>query len=237
MKKIDILFPTRNRVRRLYEVLTSIKRTVSNYKNVKIYVYVDEDDKNTLINIEEIKSNFSCLDIVFFVGPRIVVAKCWNKLWEISSGEILMQCGDDVIFRTKDWDLRIIEEFEKVNDEILLVYCNDGIQKEKLATLGFYSRKATEILNYFTPPYFDADWCDTWLTTLYMKIDRYKYLPDVITDHMHFFRYPQLIDDTYRKTRSKADEARSIWMAKRDEIDIDANKLRKFIKEFDERNE
>ena len=52
----------------------------------------------------------------------------WNRCYEISSGDIVMHCGDDIRFRTKGWDTKVLNKFKEYKDKIVLVYGDDGIR-------------------------------------------------------------------------------------------------------------
>ena len=227
--KIDLLVPTRNRVKRLYNFLNSIKNTAYDKQNIAIYFYVDNDDEGTINNIENIKRDFNDLQIIFKIGPRIVLSNCWNALWNISQNEIIMHSGDDILFISKNWDQKVIEEFNKINDKLILVYGPDGIQNEKLGTHSFISRKATKILGYFVPPYFPWGHNDTWLNIIYSILQRRKYFPEIIIEHQHFIKYPQFMDEVYLYKEKQYALSGIKWAETRPKRLADAKKLLQFI--------
>jgi len=228
---IDILIPTRKRVDRLKETLESIEQTKSDNIQIRYYIYWDHDDQKSLK--EYIYTSHSDTKEVHYIGSsdEINLSQMWNKLAEISSGDILMHAGDDIIFETKDWDLMVEAEFIKCEDKILLVYGDDGIQREKLATHGFYSRKAMEVIGYFMPPYFEANYNDTWWTNIYGQIGRKKYLPNMKIEHMHFNKYPGLMDETYLNAIEKRYAiSKQVWDKTKNLRMQDIEKLKQYIK-------
>jgi hypothetical protein len=241
--KIDILLPTRGRATRLKnEFLPSIKNTATDINNVVIYFYVDEDDYSTIFEIESIKNEFNTLNLNFYVGPRMVLSEYWNHLWRISDSEIILQSGDDVRFETNGWDKIIIDTFESHEDQIIFAYGNDGINARTFGTHGFVSRKSTEILGYFVPPWFPADYSDTWLNALYdkkgdgmfdgperginRKVDLYD---EIITRHYHWTIVGK--DSTSIELRKRSKSSKVLYnseaMLSRRMDDIE--KLRKYI--------
>ncbi|MHA1381925.1 MAG: hypothetical protein ACTSRG_26440 [Candidatus Helarchaeota archaeon] len=227
--KIDILTPTRQRVNRVFNFLNSIKKTVSDVKNVAIYFYIDDDDEISINNIKNIKDNFKDLEIHFKIGPRIILSNCWNELWKISKNEIIMLSNDDIIFATKNWDETIIEEFEKCSDKILLIFGKDGISNENISTFPFISRKSTNILGYFCPPYFSWGYNDLWFDVVYYVLQRRKYLSNISINHQSFRKFPSKIDETYIENLKFKDEATAIWYTKRDNRIIDVLKLTEYL--------
>jgi len=224
--KIDIITPTRNRVKKLYVFLNSIRDTISDPNNAVLYFYVTPDDEPTIKNIEKIKNDFKELNIIFKIGPRMVLSNHWNALWKISKNEIVMLSNDDIKFITKNWDIKVINEFEKVKDKILLVFAFDGNSNERCASHPFISRKSTNILGYFVPPHFEWGFTDVWLDVIYSAIERRKYLPDMKILHLHFSKFKENIDNTYieiiNKYQKKAIE--KWYQTKRERIE-DAKKL------------
>jgi hypothetical protein len=232
LHSIDILIPTRGRAKRLHETLDSIEQTMSGVIRVSPYIYWDYDDQESLgefLNMSFTMWGWGVKHHVVNKNDNLNLSQMWNRLADISGGNILMHAGDDLIFKTKDWDLMVVEEFEKCDDKIMLVYGDDGIQGEKLATHGFYSRKAMEITDYFLPPYFKCDGNDLWWTQVYRELGRLKYLPNMNIEHMHFSKHPELMDDTYKDGRQFQNEAANLY---NDMIELrmqDIEKLRQWI--------
>jgi hypothetical protein len=130
-------------------------------------------------------------------GPRITLSDCWNKCAKRASGEIFMQCNDDVIFRTSNWNEIISKVFEYVEDRIVMVHGSDG--GKRASSFGphpFVHRRWYETLGYFTPPFFSSDYGDTWINELANAIGRRSYVPSVLFEHMHFTFNKSDIDET-----------------------------------------
>lgn len=230
--QIDLLVPTRKRPRRVEELLLSVRRTAKDLADLAISFYVDDDDSSyteEFVKHQEVRMQPA--KVKFLTGPRLVLSEAWNALWRNSTADILMHAGDDIVFRTEGWDDLVRSEFIRTPDRIALVYGDDSIQGERLATHSFVSRKSTEILGYFVPPYFKCDYNDTWLTELYTKANRKIYLPHMKIEHQHFIKNPSLEDDTYREARQHLAEARKIWESTSAERNADAKKLLTYIRE------
>lgn len=248
---IDILLPTRARTNRVEELLDSIEKTADDLSKIFVYFYVDDDDTKTIDHISEVLKKYS-INISFIIGERIVLSEAWNKLWKESNSEILMLCADDVRFESSGWDTLVREQFEKSKDKILFVFGNDGITPknhygEGFGTHGFVSRKSTEILNYFVPPYFACNFNDTWINTLYGKrgwnrsyqqkgpergVDRKVELYDeMIIKHYHCSVYGEYADSTEGEMRGKMSESTGLFFSKEltDKRIEDIEKLKKHL--------
>lgn len=88
--------------------------------------------------------------------------------------------GDDHRTRTRDWDLAVTNALEHNN----VVYGNDLLQGENLATAVFLRSEIIQRLGYMAPPslihlYLDNFWMELG------KATSIKYLPNVIIEHLH----------------------------------------------------
>jgi hypothetical protein len=175
---ISILCPTRNRTDSMLRLVRSARQTASNPVELEFIFYVDDDDDASATVADN-------LDATAVRGPRIVLSEMWNRCWDEATRDVAMHCGDDIIFRSQNWDLHVLHAFERFPDKIALVHGRDGYQDQNLATHGFMHRRWVETLGYFVPPYFSSDYNDTWLTEVADAVGRRVYLPDVYTEHMH----------------------------------------------------
>lgn len=192
-QSIDLYVPTRGRPRNIRRLLNSIRNTAQRPERLTVYFYVDNDDPATILAARELKSE----SVRFLCAPQKPLVGMYNTLRECSSSDILWSGGDDIVFRTPGWDVIIDEEFAAVPDGILLVYGDDCLGHEKLATHPFVSRRATDILGYFYPECDGISLTDIWLHPVYMLLGRLHYRPDLVTDHLHWLRHLAEYDDTY----------------------------------------
>lgn len=190
---ISILVPTRNRPENVIRLINSAVTNSNNPKNLEFIFYVDDDDKSFPDLDSTIKTK-----IVY--GPRMWLSIMQNILYANASGDILMYAADDIEFQSKDWDIRIKQEFEKYNDKILLVFGNDkGTHGEKIATHGFLHRRWIETLGVFAAP-MRLSLSDQWHTENARQIGRLVYLPDLVIKHIHYRQGEKeaFFDNTYK---------------------------------------
>lgn len=226
--EISLLLPTRKRVNNIKRLVDSVFLTADNPNQIEFIFYIDKDDgesKNYLTNI---------YNSTTIIGDRILMSNMWNKCYSVANSNIFMHCGDDIIFRTKGWDSSILKTFEKYDDKIIFVHGNDCIQGNRLGTHGFLHRNWVKTIGYFTPPYFSADYNDTWLTDVSNIINRRIYLPEIFTEHMHFIAGKSNLDETYRETlgRGQKDNVGQLYESLINKRIADANKLQEFIKNY-----
>ena len=226
--KIAIVLPTRNRPELLERFISSVFNTSSNEEIVKFYLYVDDDDVLTPSAVSKLQSRYE--DKIFVLtGPRILMSETANKLIPFVKEDIFFCGGDDLIFRTMNWDQMVIKKFDEIEDKIGLVFGHDLFQKD-LATHPILHRRWVEALGYITPPYFSSDYSDTWLTELADKLDR-KYKLNFINEHMHFTLGKSPLDNTYLENRSRfhQDNPPELYRSLQGKRTKDLNKLKDLL--------
>jgi len=138
------------------------------------------------------------LDAKVVRGPRLVFSDLWNALIPYATGDIYMQCSDDVVFRTHAWDVEVENAFASVPDRIVLVHADDGGGNDPcFAEFPFVSREWVNAVGYFTGPGFVAD-----------MIGRKIYLPHVLIEHMHHVWGKAPLDKTYEENNARYREGR-----------------------------
>ena len=232
-EKISLLLPTRERPESMRKVWKSAIDTADHSKFIEICFYIDEDD---IISINEANAMASkCKRVKYKVGPRIVLAQCWNECYKISNGEILMQCGDDIIFRSKHWDTIVRNMFRKHEDRIMFVHGDDGVKRDiNYGTHGFLHRNWVKVVGYFVPPFFSSDYTDTWINEMSKYLGRHYYVKDIYTEHMHFTLGKAEIDQNTkdRLERHKNDKVEKKYAQTRPQRIADATKLYLFIQNY-----
>lgn len=219
---ISVLVPTRNRPRSVTRLLTSALATADT--EVEFVFYVDEDDDSSVDVINR-------YDGKIITGPRIVLSEMWNRCAEHARFDVMMHCGDDIVFRSNHWDTIVLDEFDRVPDKILLVHGRDGFQDEKLGTHSFIHRNWVDVVGYFVPPYFSSDYNDTWLNEVADALGRRRYVPEIYTEHMHPAAGKGELDTTHqeRLARHTRDNVAQLYAEKQAERYADVKKLQAFI--------
>lgn len=225
MSQISILVPTRGRPANVQRLVNSAYTTSA--LPPQFIFYVDEDDPRR----DETVHAAVTAGATITIGPRIVLSEMWNRCAELATNDIMMHCGDDIVFRTSGWDTVVLDAFSRFPDKLILVHGDDGYQRERIATHGFYHRNWVETLGYFVPPYFSSDYNDLWLTEVADAIGRRLYLPHVYTEHMHPSAGKGELDQTHidRLARHNEDNVAGLYASLAQRRIEDAGKLRDAI--------
>lgn len=233
METISVVVPTRNRpewIRRLWQ---SAKDTASDMP--EFCTYIDDDDKLSVPVCKE-------LGIKYKQGPQKVYTQNYNEAASLATGSILFDVADDFIFRELHWDYKVINEFTKVDDKLILVHGFDGTEGSENATHFFVHKHWVNTLGYLFPPYFRWANADVWMTKVAKAIGRQVYIPTMLVEHMHLCQGKATADGTYKEASERIRKYawadirgyHSLDECKAD-IEADAEKLRKAI-DFYEKN-
>ena len=226
---ISLLCPTRKRPSFMKELWKSVCDTSDNINNIELIFYIDSDDIDSIDTYKTLGKNIKAVVDERGEGNLSIM---WNRCYEISSGDIVMHCGDDIRFRTKGWDTKVLNKFKEYKDKIVLVYGDDGIRKDDLATHSFLHKNWVNTVGYFLPPYFSSDMNDYWLTDCAKGLDRLVKI-DIITEHLHPAAGKHKWDQTHqeRLARGKRDNVKQLFKNLRPKKIEDIEKLKKYIKD------
>lgn len=191
---ISILCPTHKRVDQLKLMIESAWATAKNPKDLQFCLYIDNDD----LSYQKLLIEFSHLPINILNGPKMWLSSMFNSLLTISTGELLLYCGDDVIFRTKNWDEILQNVFEKSADKLMVAHVNDGANYEQCwATIGVVHQNWIKLFGYLLTPQIPDNGIDAWITHVANQSNRRVYLPEILIEHMQYRQDKSSIDDTY----------------------------------------
>ena len=226
---ITLLTPTRKRPLLLQRMFDSAIETAKYPDLIEMSVYVDKDDLITQEHLKTMKGN-----IKVTIGDRIVLSHTPNEAYKKASSDIIMGAADDLIFRSKDWDERVMNIFNQYEDKIVLIFPNDLLQGDRLATTFFLHRIWIETLGYYLPPYFSYEYADVWIDAVSKALNRRIYLRDVIVEHMHYSAGKAKMDETYTEgiARGQRDNVQLIYGQLADKRLEDFQKLRRVMKDI-----
>ena len=126
--EISILMATRGRPEMLAEEISTLKQNTVNKDKVKLWIYVDDDDKIMHDAIAAKKFPDPGFPIHWHVGPRPgALGLCHQALWNLSGrqSEIYTISVDDVRFETPGWDEVVRNAFTDCRDGVLLAFAHD----------------------------------------------------------------------------------------------------------------
>jgi hypothetical protein len=204
--QISLLLPTRERPALVHRLFDSLIRTTADLGTLQVVLYVDEDDRAS----QEI-----CrpeLSLVKIVGhPQQTMGKMNQTCYDASQGRYVMLVNDDVVFRSRHWDTRVLEAANRYPDGIMLIYGNDLDQGEAVPTFPIVPRTACQILGGISPLGYRNLHIESHLLDIFKRLarighNRICYLDDVIFEHMHYVMGKAAADSVYIKKNQRADD-------------------------------
>jgi hypothetical protein len=189
-RTISILCPARGRPDFLPTNVMSIMETTAEPSRLELMFYIDRDDPQLPryeALFDEIRTSvFPGLNLVGLVGDRIGTPKAINAMAGQSSGRFLMISNDDLVFKTKGWDLAVDRASAHAPDGIFNIFMDDGYLGPKLSCFPIVGRPWYEALGYLAPVLFDHCNVDLWIHRVGDALGRNYYLQDVHLEHRHF---------------------------------------------------
>ena len=194
---ISILTPTRGRPDNVKRLIDSAFSTARFPEQVEFLFYVDLDD-------DSFPSELESSNVRVIRGPRMWLSVLQNILYANCNGEIVMYSGDDLVFKTQDWDLKVVNAIENYPDKLALVYPNDlATHGQSMAIHGFLHRNWINAVGSWVAPGRGSLY-DLWHTEVARKLGRLHYLEDVHIAHVHYRQGEGLatFDETYKYVSS-----------------------------------
>lgn len=217
--KFAMITPTRGRPGRFAEMMESALHTAERVEDVTLYAVLDADDPE----LDRYLSSLPRAVVVTVQGRRERLGHAFQNGAERAmhdGAQVLMMNGDDVIFRTPNWDRAVREAFARYPDGLALVYPNDGNgniglhDREVRGNHWFVTRRWVEFVGCFCPSHLEHYCSDTVPERIAAAAGRLIALPDVLIEHMHFKHLKSAKDETYAYARSK--NAAGVSMSDRD---------------------
>ncbi len=237
---IGICVPTRQRVDWTRRMIESCLDTASKPDKIIISLRIDMSDFESHEGYKQLIR--PGIDKIL-IGREKCLSLLWNDAYDMikTQTDINLHAGDDLIFRSQHWDQIIRDEAENFPNGVGAVYFDDAIQHKDLATHGFYSKKWSEALGFFMPPYYTANFNDTHQTWLGKNLKQqgydncFVYRGDISLEHMHpsnpngntSWSEPVYKLQLMRMQRDKCDQ---LYLSKQDERQKDLEKLLAAIK-------
>lgn len=192
--KTLIMVASRNRPRKLSEMLASFNATKLSSTEIAIYV---ADNDPCLEEYREILKPY-----IHKIGKWITQGDVFNLFSsEFKNVEFYGTINDDHIYHTKEWDKSLTGAIASQGNGWGLACANDLLtdwNKFKHPGATIISGNIVRTLGYYTWPKFRWIGIDFAQGALFTKLNRLYYLPEVIVEHRHWLNSKAKKDDNYR---------------------------------------
>lgn len=217
---IDILCPSRMRPAHAKDMAESAIELAES--DIHVTIGIDEDD--------QFKEQYQCLAndrvTVVVCGDGSGCIKAWNAIYAMTHRHYVMGVGDDVLFRTKGWDRKLISKMPI--DDIGLVGClaiqNGGDNYDH----ALMTRKWFSIAGCVAPEEMKHYYVDSFHIAIGKRIGRLICNRGVLLEHFHHKRHPQGLkrDGVYQKNEAGAGHDRDVFCSYKGRIKAIAKLMR-----------
>lgn len=179
MADLLVIVPSRGRPHNIADLYVAWSETT--HRDARLLVAVDADDPE----LPEYQRVCSLTGVELEVGPRLRLTGTLNKLATERAPHYraIAFMGDDHRPRTVGWDSHITQTLDRLGTGI--VYGNDLLQGEKMATAVAMTSDIVSTLGYMAPPQMVHLCLDLVWVKWGRAIDRLVYLPETVIEHMH----------------------------------------------------
>jgi hypothetical protein len=192
-----VIVPSRGRPERFRHFLDAFTAT-RELRRTELVVALDRDDPTRDDYPDRLPSGCR-----YSIDEPLGFAPRFNRLaslWALDSLAI-GNFGDDHLPRTPGWDARLLDAALNLGSGV--VYPNDLWQREALPTAPVITSDIVRALGWYSPPRLRHVYVDNFWRALGIMLGRFRYLPDVIVEHMH----PSVPDESNPELRKAAVDA------------------------------
>jgi hypothetical protein len=230
VKNFSLILPTRGRLYLVNRLLDSIIETTSNLDSLEIILCVDEDDTES----RQITHPLLSIRMISIPKRTSGMGDIFKLCYEKNTSRYMILINDDVVFRTNNWDIKILEALSPFPDEVVLVYPNDLYYGRKLSSFSVISRTVCDLMSGVCPSGYRSHGIDSHIFDIFERLaalgfERRKYLPKVIFEHMHYGVTLASYEGNYCPDHSQDQLLFSSFADKRQEIAV---KMAKYIQSY-----
>jgi hypothetical protein len=190
----------------------NLKRTLLNIQamavNPDYLICLTLDENDYTVNNPEFKE---WINQNFFIEMHSFYGKSRNKIDAINRDlehfthwDILVNVSDDQVFTVKGFDKTIEDAFMFKGDTDLFLHFRDTNHDpiDALCTLSIIGQDYFKRDGYVYHPSYKSVWCDNEAMQVAKNRNCYRFIPDVIFDHLHPAYGKAQADQLSRKTES-----------------------------------
>jgi hypothetical protein len=187
-KEICLMIPTYKRPQKLKELIDSVYDSAYDISNVKFSFCVNVKDEETRLFLNDYFINKNTFEIIDESTMQPNLSYYFNKMYDETKfkNAIVSMIGDDMVFKTKGWDTRILNVINNASGNAL-VYCDDNFTSHELCAVNLFTTR--EVITATKKPFmcteFHADMIDMIWTMVGTMTGISVYLPDIIIQHNH----------------------------------------------------
>lgn len=179
----SLIVPTRQRPRQLRRFLDSLRSTTRHPDRLEVVLVVDEDDPVS----RAVHDDRLALKHVI-VAPGRTMGGLNRAGCAAATGQFIMLLNDDVVARTRGWDVIAARHLRRFADGVVLLHVNDGLFGADLCTFPLVSRAFLELTGGICPADYQRYCIDDHIEQIFHLLEvlgdrRIDYVPEVLFEH------------------------------------------------------
>jgi hypothetical protein len=198
MKKVSVLFPTRNRYDMFISSTKSLIEQCHSCDNIEILLAVDDDDTETTNKIAKFIKDKSYIKMYYYERKRYRGLHHYiNDLAQKACDGSLLLWNDDAIMTSKNWDLEILklhENFLAINPKVENM---EDYWKNTGVLFPVIPKKWIDITKIWSP----TPGLDSWIDVLSKKLNILHSVDTISILHDRFELTGNNDDETYIEGR------------------------------------
>ena len=227
-----IQFPTLGRPHKFINCLEKYINLSSGKNNIHFNINCDDSDVSMkdikiLEYIQQIMSKKDKLTYDINFDKNTTKISAINDHIKDKNFDIVICLSDDMIPVKENWDEIIASKMQEYfPDTDGCLHFNDGYQQNKLITLSILGKKLYNYFGYIYHPDYKVLYSDDEFTQEVYRIDKVKYIDEIIISHEHYSREGNINSGDYDYAAKK-----TIYYSGRDGMVFNKRKELKFPKE------
>jgi len=239
---ISLCVPSRGRPHRAKLMIETALDTAKHPDHIEILLYLNDDDITIKKYTKRIDQKY-----IATIGPHQSTCFSWNQMAYQAKHNIVALVGDDVQFKSKDWDTEIVSEYKNLPDPMYMIVPHTGRPRgysdKQIAAQQRYVPQPNEKLNcphftvtkdwikyfgYICPPMFWHFYVDTYTQTVASGAGRCIYKPNIV------WRTKKIEDGTTLRVRNDLNIRNRdnwVWEKCKRYLDADIEYLKSYKKE------
>lgn len=200
MKKVSVLFPTRNRYEMFVKSISSLIENCNNVNNIEILLGVDYDDVETTEKISKFISDKNYIKLYYYERQRYRGLHHYiNDLVKKTTDGSLMLWNDDAIMTSINWDTEILnlhdDNFIVINPKVINM---EQYSRNDTILFPIIPKKWIEITESWSP----TPGLDSWIDVLSKKLGITQSTGNISILHDRFDISGNNRDKTYDEGRA-----------------------------------
>lgn len=230
--KLLIQFPTLGRPQKFFDCLEKYIDMRSGKWDIHFNINCDYEDKSmnngdVLYKISQLFKSKDKLNVNLHFDRNTDKISSINDHISKNDFDIVICLSDDMIPVKNNWDDIIINNMIKYfPDTDGCLHFNDGYTQNKLITLSILGKKLYDYFGYIYHPDYKSLYCDDEFTQEVYRLNKVKYIDDVIISHEHYSRGGNINSGDYDFAAQK-----TIYYSRRDSDVFQKRKAIGFPKE------